>query len=251
MMAPVSADLSAAAARSLALCAQGFDQPRPASADGAALLAMVRKLGVLQLDSVNVLTRSHYLPAWSRLGTYALEALDQLGSQAPRVLFEYWGHEASLLPVELQPWFRWRMANAAKDAWRHVREMRSRRRLLTEVLTFLRERGPVGVADLEVEASRKRSGSWWGWSDGKRALEWLFWSGQITAAGRRRFERLYDLPERVLPAEILATPTPPDAHAHRGLVEQAAQALGVATEADLRDYYRLPLAAARGASGKR
>lgn len=248
MLGAMTAELGAGEARRIALMAQGLAQPRPGAVDAAALHAMARRLGVLQLDSVNVLTRSHYLPAWSRLGAYAPDALDELSRAAPRALFEYWGHEASLLPVELQPLFRWRMAQAAQKAWRGVRAMQKKRGLLDEILAFIRERGPIGVADLEVQTpARARSGGWWGWSETKRALEWLFWSGQITSAGRRRFERLYDLPERVLPESVLATATPSEADAHRRLIETAARAMGVASEADLRDYYRLPLLGARRA----
>jgi uncharacterized protein len=243
----MSADLSAAEARHLAIAAQGLAQPRPAHCDRSALLTMMRRLGAVQLDSVNVLTRSHYLPAWSRLGSYAPDHLDDLARRAPRALFEYWGHEASLLPVELQPLLRWRMARAGEDAWGNIRAVRRRYRLLADVLSFISERGPIGVADLEIGAKRKQRGGWWGWSDAKLALEWLFWSGQVTAAGRRGFERLYDLPDRVLPEEVLATPTPAEDEAQRGLIERAALAMGVATEADLRDYYRLPLAGARAA----
>lgn len=248
MLPAMTAELGATEARRIALIAQGLAQPRAGAVDAAALHAMARRLGVIQLDSVNVLTRSHYLPAWSRLGAYAPDALDELARTAPRALFEYWGHEASLLPVELQPLFRWRMEQAAQKAWSGLRAMQKKRDLLEEILAFIRERGPIGVADLEVQTpARARSGGWWGWSETKRALEWLFWSGQITSAGRRRFERLYDLPERVLPQSVLATPTPSQADAHRRLVETAARAMGVASEADLRDYFRLPLLDARRA----
>lgn len=208
---------------------------------------MAQTLGVIQLDSVNVLTRSHYLPAWSRLGAYAPEELDALAGAAPRQLFEYWGHEASLLPVALWPLLRWRMDTAEDTAWRNVRAIRKKRALVSEVLALVRERGPIALSELPQTPSRKRSGEWWGWSESKLALEWLFWSGQITSAGRRRFERLYDLPERVLPADILARPTPAPADAQRALTLHAARALGVATEAELRDYFRLPLAATRAA----
>lgn len=260
MLGAMTAELSAQEARRIALAAQGLAQPRPPApaqtaganttahaVDGAALHAMARRLGAIQLDSVNVLTRSHYLPGWSRLGAYAPDHLDELARAAPRALFEYWGHEASLMPVELQPLFRWRMARAGEKAWGRVRAMKNRRALLADVRAFITERGPISVADLELPQPKKTrsGGGWWGWSEGKLALEWLFWSGQITAAGRRRFERLYDFPERVLPELVLATPTPPEAEAQRRLVEQAARAMGVATETDLRDYFRLPLAGAR------
>lgn len=252
----MSEQLSAAEARRIALAAQGLLQSRPALGTGAsppavgrtALNDMVQQLGVLQLDSVNVLTRSHYLPAWSRLGAYAPDDLDDLARTAPRTLFEYWGHEASLLPIELQPLLRWRMARAGENAWRSVRAMSRRPALLKSILAFIGERGPIGVADLELPGTKKRgSGGWWGWSEAKIALEWLFWSGQVTSAGRRRFERLYDLPDRVLPPPIASTATPAEAEAQRLLTLRAARAMGIATQADLRDYYRLPLLGARQA----
>lgn len=257
MLAAMSAQLSATEARQIALAAQGLLQPRPTpragedaapTVDRAALHAMAQQLGVLQLDSVNVLTRSHYLPAWSRLGAYAPDELDALAATAPRALFEYWGHEASLLPIELQPLLRWRMARAGENAWRSVRAMSRRPALLKSILSFIGERGPIGVAELELPTTKKRgSGGWWGWSEAKIALEWLFWSGQVTSAGRRRFERLYDLPERVLPEAIASTSTPSEAEAQRLLTLRAARAMGIATQADLRDYYRLPLLGARQA----
>jgi uncharacterized protein len=255
MIAAMSAQLSAAEARRIALASQGLLQPRPQlsasgtpAIDRAALHALVQQLGVLQLDSVNVLTRSHYLPVWSRLGAYDPEALDDLARTAPRALFEYWGHEASLLPIELQPLLRWRMARAGENAWKSVRAMSRRPALLKSILDFIGERGPISVAELELPTTKKRgSGGWWGWSEAKIALEWLFWSGQITSAGRRRFERLYDLPERVLPEPIAAAPTPTEDEAQRLLTLRAARAMGIATQADLRDYYRLPLVGARQA----
>jgi hypothetical protein len=235
--------VSAAEARRLALSAQGFADPRPTAEPGGwDLRRVLKRVGLLQIDSVNVLERAHYLPAFSRLGPYSHELLDRLSHRAPRRLFEYWGHEASLLPVELQPLLRWRMARAADDAWGGMRQVqRERPALVAEVLEQVRERGPLAASELNTERPR-RSGPWWDWSDSKRALEFLFWSGQVTAARRRRFERLYDLPERVLPAKVLATPTPEPAEAQRELVRIAARSLGVAAEPDLRDYFRLPTA---------
>jgi uncharacterized protein YcaQ len=238
--------LSAGEARRIALGAQGLAAPRPAAAPGPRQLrALVDRLGVVQIDSVNVLTRAHYLPAFTRLGPYAPEALDRLAHYAPRRLFEYWGHEASLLPVALQPLLRWRMARAADDAWGGMRRINDERPdLVARVLEDIRERGPIAASDLD-EQRPKRAGPWWSWSDVKRAVEFLFWSGQVTSARRRAFERLYDVPERVLPRAVLATPTPPVEDAQRELVRIAARAYGVATERDLRDYYRLPVAEAR------
>jgi uncharacterized protein YcaQ len=234
--------LSAAQARRLALAAQGFaDGRRPAAVDGWALRRVLDRVALFQIDSVNVLQRAHYLPLFSRLGAYDTALLDRAAHSAPRRLFEYWGHEASLLPVAFQPLLRWRMARAADEAWGGVRRVREERpELVAEVLEEVRARGPVAASDVLEHERPKRTGPWWDWSDVKRAFEWLFWSGQITSARRRGFERLYDLPERVLPRAVVAAPTPPVADAQRELLRIASRALGVAAERDLRDYFRLP-----------
>ncbi len=240
--------LGAAEARRVALGAQGLAAPRPVGVPGSRQLrAMVERLGAVQIDSVNVLQRAHYLPGFTRLGPYPTEALDRLAHYAPRRLFEYWGHEASLLPVRLQPHLRWRMERAADDAWGGMRRISHERpELVARVLEQVRARGPVAASALaEEEDAPRRTGPWWDWSDVKRAIEFLFWSGQVTSARRRGFERLYDVPERVLPRAVLATPTPPLEDAQRELVRTAARAFGVATERDLRDYFRLPVAEAR------
>jgi uncharacterized protein YcaQ len=238
--------LSAAEARAIALAAQGFAGPRPAKVDRRAVRALVERLGVVQIDSVNVLVRSHYLPAFSRLGAYDHGHLDRLSHDHPRSVFEYWGHEASLLPVAMHPLFRWRMAVAKDTAWRHVRQIvRDKPQLVRDVLAIVAERGPIGAGEIELgKPSRK---GWWEWSDAKSAIEFLFWSGQVTTARRRGFERLYDLPERVLPAAVVAAPTPTPEAAHRTLIDISARALGIGTEADLRDYYRLKPGMARPA----
>ena len=235
------ASLSAAEARRLALSAQGFADPRSErEPNGWDLRRVLKRVGLLQIDSVNVLERAHYLPAFSRLGPYPRDLLDRASHRAPRRLFEYWGHEASLLPVDLHPLLRWRMERAAGDAWGGMRRIqRDRPELVARVLEQVAERGPVAASEL-AESEPRRSGPWWDWSDAKRAVEWLFWSGQVSAARRRRFERLYDLPERVLPPAVLAASTPPVAEAQRELVRVAARSLGVAAERDLRDYFRLP-----------
>ena len=238
--------LSAAEARRVALAAQGFAEPpldRPV--DTRALRARVLdRVGLIQIDSVNVLQRAHYLPTFSRLGAYDVGLLDKLSHYAPRRLFEYWGHEASLIPVELHPHLRWRMRRAHDDAWGGMRRIATERpELVAAVLDDLRARGPLTASQLaHLDAPRAPKGPWWDWSDVKRALEFLFWSGEITSARRRRFERLYDVPERVIPAAVLAAPTPDDDEAQRTLLKVAARALGVATEPDLRDYFRLPSA---------
>jgi uncharacterized protein YcaQ len=238
--------LSAAEARRVALAAQGFDGGRPSKpADGWALRRVLGHTGLLQMDSVNVLVRAHYLPLFSRLGPYPTELLDRAAHRAPRRLFEYWGHEASLLPVETQPLLRWRMERAVKDAWGGIQRIQKERpELVEEMLEHVREQGPIAASEL-VEERPEKTNWGWNWSDNKRALELLFWSGRITSARRRGFERLYDLPERVLPPEVIDTPTPSVEDAQRELVRIAAKACGVAVERDLRDYFRLPAAEAK------
>jgi uncharacterized protein YcaQ len=237
--------LSAAEARRVALAAQGFADGRPARPDGRALRRVLKRVGLLQIDSVNVLARGHYLTLFGRLGPYPLELVDHAAWYAPRRLFEYWGHEASLLPVATQPLLRWRMQRAHDDAWGGMRRVaQDRPELVERVLAEVAERGPLAASEVEEEGPR-RSEPWWNWSDAKRAFEFLFWSGQITSARRRRFERLYDLPERVLPRAVVAAPTPAPDDAQRELVRIAARSLGVAAERDLRDYFRLPLAGTR------
>lgn len=231
------------------MAAQGLATARPERVlDERALRRTIGRLGLLQLDSVSVLVRAHYLPLFSRLGAYDRGLLDRLaghdGQPPPRArrrLFEYWAHEASLLPVELQPFLRWRMARAERGegVWRGLARMaRERPDAIARVLEEVRGRGPLRVSDLGETG--KRTGPWWGWTDAKAALEWLFWTGRLSAAGRRGFERLYDLTERVLPNAVLAAPTPDEAEAHRTLLRGAAGALGIATATDLRDYFRLP-----------
>ncbi|MDQ1678044.1 MAG: uncharacterized protein QOC93_3188 [Actinomycetota bacterium] len=240
--------LSAAQARRIALAAQGFADPAPRGTPGIrALRRVLGRVGLLQIDSVNVLVRSHYLPLFSRLGAYPPALLERAAYRSPRELFEYWGHEASLLPVTTQPLLRWRMARAESDAWARMRRIQADRPwFVDEVRALVAARGPVGAGEI-AEPRAGRAGPWWDWDDTKTALEWLFYTGEITTASRRGFERLYDLTERVLPAPVLAAPTPEPAAAHRGLVRIAARALGVATERDLRDYFRLSVADARAA----
>ncbi|MFZ5671241.1 MAG: winged helix-turn-helix domain-containing protein [Pseudomonadota bacterium] len=241
-------DLSLKQARRIALNAQGFGDSRRIAAPGRRGFGrVVDRLGVIQIDSVNVLTRTHYLPAFSRLGDYPRAVLETEAWGRRRSLFEYWGHEASLLPLRLQPLLRWRMARAeAGETWTGLARFgRERRDYIEGVLAEIEKRGPVTGGDFA--AGPRGAPGWWSWSDGKRALEWLFWTGRITTATRRGFERVYDLPERALPAAVLDLPTPDEAEAQRELVRLSAKAMGVATEADLRDYFRLPLEGARRA----
>jgi uncharacterized protein len=236
--------LSLDEARRIALFAQGFGA-RPKLGP----IEAVRKLGVLQLDSVNVVCRAHYLPLFARLGAYDRAALDGAAwsTLRKRKLFEYWGHEASLLPVAMQPLFRWRMERAArgKGVWGHIARFGGeRKKFIEEVFREVRARGPLRASEI-ASAHERRRGTWWTRSDGKIALEWLFWSGRVSTATRRHFERIYDVTERVLPPSILASPTPDEHDAHRTLLTIAARALGVATMDDLADYFRLSTPDAR------
>jgi uncharacterized protein YcaQ len=247
-VSPPAERLPAPLARRIALAAQGFADPRPAGPVGTrALRRLAARLAVVQIDSVNVLSRSHYLPAFSRLGPYPRPALDELAGRR-RGLFEYWAHEASFLPLRLHPHLRWRMAAAEQHAWGSmVRIQRERPGYVAEILDRVRETGPTKASDL-VEPRPDRPGTMWNWHAGKVALEWLFYTGVLTARHRTAgFERVYDLTERVLPREVLQAPTPEPADAVRELVRTAAGALGVATERDLRDYFRLRPAPARTA----
>ena len=238
--------LTPAEARRVALAAQGFTDRRPVGTpDARALRRVLGRIGLVQIDSVNVLVRSHYLPLYSRLGPYPPALLERAAWRPPRSLFEYWGHEASLLPVAAQPLLRWRMQRARQDAWGRMRRIAQERPGFVDwVRQEVADKGPLTAGQIEHDRPAKRTG-WWNWDDLKVALEWLFWCGQVTSASRRGFERCYDLPERVLPAQVLAAPTPAPADAQRELVRIAARACGVAAERELRDYFRLDPAEAR------
>ncbi|MGH8976102.1 MAG: winged helix-turn-helix domain-containing protein, partial [Acidimicrobiia bacterium] len=222
--------------------AQGFGGPRPPGRiDARHARRALAAVGLVQIDSVNVLARSHELPLFSRLGPHARELLPDLAYRR-RELFEYWAHEASLVPVALHPLLRWRMERAAGEAWgRMVRIQRDQPDLVKTVLDEITARGPLSARDLDgLGGSRRSGGSWWGWGDVKTALEWLFWTGTLATAGRTRsFERTYDLTERVIPQAILDTPTPERPDAQRELLRFAAARLGVGTAGDIADYFRI------------
>ena len=236
--------ISLAEARRIALAAQGFGRRKPnGSAGWRRIRGAIERMGLLQIDSVCAVCRSHYLPVYSRIGAYDAARLDT-GTYHPRrrEMFEYWGHEASFLPFAMHPLLRWRMARARRLDGIYsgtARFVRERADFVANTLAAVRDRGPVTARELNDGG---RSGGMWERHDAKVALEYLFWTGQVTSATRRGFERIYDLPERVLPAEIMALATPPEEEAQRALVAIAARALGIATEPDLRDYFRLPTA---------
>ena len=241
--------LSLRQARRIALAAQGFTDPVPGGVpDVRHLRRVLRRVGLLQMDSVNVLMRAHYMPLYSRLGPYSVSLLDRAAYRGPRELFEYWGHEASLLPVALHPVMRWRMARG--HSWGPpARLAKEKPELIKRVLEEVRERGPLAAAEIDDPSERVKPFGWgWNWNEVKTALEYLFFSGEVAAASRNSaWARLYDVPERVLPASVLNAPTPSDDEAFRELMRMAAASLGVAAESELRDYFRLPLSAARTA----
>jgi len=234
--------ISIGEARRIALAAQGFGRSRPSVPSARHLRSTANRLHLFQIDSVNVLTRAHYLPAFARLGGYdrALLEGDAWGATRQRRMFEYWAHEASLLPLDLHPLLRWRMARAERGeiGYQALRRFALERRAEADaVLERITAEGPLTAADFENGSSRS---GWWEWSHVKHALEWLFWSGRITTATRRGgFARVYDLTERVIPPAVVELPTPSAEVAQCALIERSARALGVATASDLRDYFRL------------
>jgi uncharacterized protein len=259
-------EMSAAQARSVALAAQQFGRPVRGSGpgDGAGRAGASKlnqtavALGAIQIDAVNVLTRSHYLSFYSRLGPYPTSVLDGLTYRQHR-LFEYWGHAASLMPVELYPALRWRMEEQARSKYYSAfrdRMTRERPGYMDALLAEITARGPLAWTELSDPARWQNlpprlaryadsTLAWHSRSDGKAALEWLYAAGILAIAERRNFEPRYDLAERVIPAEIMAAPALPREEAQRALVLTAAQALGVATVRDLADYFRMPAAETR------
>jgi len=235
----------------LAIAAQGLGTPRPSRPPGrASLCKVLDRIGAIQLDAVNVLSRTQYLVCFSRIGGFdrsTMEALSQPGGP----WFEYWGHAASLLPVELHPLFRWKMqrwrddqvdspqVQARRRAWRAAH-----RDYLQRVLDEITDQGPLAASQLSEP--RRRAGEWWGRrSDGRRALELLFGDGVLAAWRSSTFERVYDLTDRVIPADVLGVPTPSAEEAQRELILLAARYAGVGTAADLADYFWIKTPAAR------
>ena len=232
--------ISLPAARRIALAAQGFADPRPSGPiDRRHLNRVLARLGLFQINSVSAVVRAHYMPMFSRLGPYPKSLVDDAASAKKRRLFEYWAHEASFLPIETWPLMQWRMERASRHEGIYgalARWAADKGSLIEEIYAEVKARGPIAASQID---GAKGKGGWWGWSDEKHAFEWLFWAGRITAHSRRGFERLYDLPERVIPKEFFNAPAPKPEDAHRELLRISARALGVATYGDLRDYFRL------------
>lgn len=238
--------LTAAQARRIAVAAQGFAEPRPSAAvTRAHLRRLISRIHVLQLDSVSVAVRAHYAPVFSRLGPYDRTVLDRAAwshsARSPRLLVEYWAHEAALMAVEDWPLLRWRMRQWPHGRWGSA-IVRANPQLVTDVTAAVAELGPSTAGEIEAHlaaaSGRAGKGPWWNRSDTKWVAEALFAAGVLTTATRVGFARHYDLVENVLPPQVLAVEVD-DEEAIRQLVLRAAGALGIATEADLRDYFRL------------
>ena len=225
--------LSSAEARRLALAALGFDIARPKQAGISHVRATATRLGAIQVDSVNVLARAHYLPAFSRYGPYRSAILDDL-AHTKRELFEYWGHAACFLPMDLYPLFRWRMDNQV-DNWAGLDARRQK--YVEAVFDEIAEHGPIAARDISIAG--KSTGPWWGWSDGRQAVEFLFRQGRIAVAGRRNFERLYDRSERVIPSAMFNAPRITEHDAKKELLVRAARAMGIGTAKDIAQYFHV------------
>jgi uncharacterized protein len=235
-------ELSLAQARRVALAAQGFSDRPHAAPTMRTLSRTVGRTGVLQVDSVNVLQRAHFMPLYSRMGPYDPDLLVRASARRPRRLVEYWAHVQALMPVELWPVMQHRMDHyrARRGKWGFVSEdAELERSLVAEV----REVGASTARDLDDGLPRTKEHWGWNWSQTRRILDFLYMSGELAIAGRNsQFEILYDLPERVLPAEVLGLPVPSESEAHLELVRRAARSHGIATARDIADYYRMSVA---------
>lgn len=231
-----TAEISLAQARRIALGAQGFSNRRPGGRiDRRHLRKVLDHIGLIQIDSVNVLVRSQELPLFARLGPHPRSLIPD-AVQAGE-LFEYWVHEACHVPVEQRPLYGWMMDGHPR--WKGMRKFAAERpELIESVLQRVRAEGPLVASDLEMRDRPK--GQWWDWDDGKRALEHLFRTGDLAATRRPNdFARVYDLAERVIPSHVLDAPRPSVDEAKKELLVLAASYFGLGTAADLSDYHRL------------
>ena len=242
--------LSIADARALALAAQGFDTPRPASkATQRHVNSLISRLGVIQIDSVNVLVRSQELPLFSRLGNHDRNAIPK--ATESQKIFEYWGHEAAHLPVEIHPLFRWKMEAARLGKARHwglTSFYDDNKAFVKRMLKHVETNGPTTARAMSTRTEKRGADkkTWWDWDEAKVGLEYLFLTGQLMSRGRGTdFARIYDTPERVLPRQVLDAPTPTEHDARKQLLIRSAIAQGVATVGDLADYYRQKPAAVK------
>jgi len=223
------------------LVAQGFRDPRHTVPTMRTFSSTLARTGVLQIDSVNVLQRAHYMPLFSRMGSYDTDLLARASEKDPRRVVEYWAHVAAYMPVDLWPHMRHRMVGYRDRGHAWTRE-KSSARLVDSLMAEIREDGARTPRDLDEGLPRQKVNWGWNWSETKRALEYLFISGELAVSRRNsQFERVYDLPERVIPAAILDQPTPTRHETRRELLRRAARSHGVATVRCLRDYYRLQL----------
>lgn len=245
--------LSLQQARRVVIAAQGLARPRPPTVTIRQVDATIQRMGVLQIDSVNVVSRSQFLPLFSRLGAYDRALLTRAAEQSPRRITEYWAHQAAFIPVHLHPLFRWRMDAYSREAWGSIRSAQTEHAgLVDEVLAAIGDLGPITPGQLTVELGHdplQRREHWgWNWNVVKTVCEFLFFSGHVVAAARTsQFERVFDLPHNVLPADVIDAPTPSVEDAHRQLVGIAARAHGVGTVKCLADYWRLKAAPTRRA----
>ena len=246
MSSPRLDSLSIQDARALALAAQGFDKPRTKTKSTTAdAVALIKKLGVIQIDSVNVLVRSQELPLFARLGDHDRNAIPKATAQGK--VFEYWGHEAAHLPVELHPMFRFKMHAARTGRLKHwglTSFYVENKAFVKRILKHVEVNGSTSARELSTRTTKKSS--WWDWDKSKTALEYLFLTGQLMSRGRGTdFARIYDTPERVLPKKVLDAPTPTEHDARKQLLVRSAIAQGVATIGDFADYYRQKPAAVK------
>jgi uncharacterized protein len=239
---PSAPRLSKVQARRIALAAQGFVDPPHATSTMRTLERAVSRTGVLQVDSVNVLQRAHYMPLYSRMGPYDEDLLRRASQRKPRKLIEYWAHVQALMPVDLWPVMQHRMASYRQQRGKWF-PVDTNPGLEASLLAELRDRGACTARDLDDGLPRKKDNWGWNWSETRKVLDFLYMAGEVAITGRNsQFEVVYDLPERVLPTSVLARPIPSRAEASLELVRRAAISCGVATVQCLRDYYRMPVA---------
>lgn len=237
--------LSLSQARRIALAAQGFLDPAHAVPTMRTFQRTLERTGVLQVDSVNVLQRAHYMPLYSRMGPYDVGLLHRAAERAPRRVVEYWAHVQAFMPVELWPHMQHRMDHYRQRQFKWWKDVPTD--LHDGLIAEIRDRGALTARDLDTGAPRTKEHWGWNWSQARIALDYLYMTGELAVAGRNgQFEVRYDLPERVIPRAVLEQPTPTKAEAELELVRRAARSHGVGTAKDIADYYRMSVAATAG-----